>query len=221
MTDRAPGALGGLLTKRQRWGLSWKGWVALLVCSVILFSLAFRAVHPFLAVTDRVEADVLIVEGWIPDSALKAALTEYSTGNYSLLLVAIPWSPRSRTNSFVRPPTAPARFFKTHLPGAVIHDIYPTSTRQDRTYNVALAVRDWFGKSSISPVAVNVLTEDAHARRTRLLYQKAFGTQTEIGVIAAPPEGYDPQRWWKSSEGCKELLGETIGYIYARLFFWP
>ena len=32
---------------------------------------------------------------------------------------------------------------------------------------------------------------------------------------------YDPKRWWCYSEGVREILGETIAYVYARFFFFP
>ena len=57
--------LFGLATRRQRWGPSWKGWliIALLVIG-IAGSLTYAA-YPFLAVTHRVNADTLVVEGWV------------------------------------------------------------------------------------------------------------------------------------------------------------
>jgi len=67
----------------------------------------------------------------------------------------------------------------------------------------------------------NVLTEDVHARRTRLLFQEAFGRETTIGIIAVPDPDYDAKHWWRYSEGVREVLGESIAYIYAKFFFWP
>jgi len=69
--------------------------------------------------------------------------------------------------------------------------------------------------------SINVLTEDAHARRTRLLYQKAFGKNVAVGVIAISNPDYDPKDWWRYSEGVREVIGESIAYIYAQFFFYP
>ena len=67
----------------------------------------------------------------------------------------------------------------------------------------------------------NVLTLGVHARRSRLLFRKAFGSDLPIGVIAVQNREYDPVRWWSSSEGAKEVISEGVAYLYARFFFSP
>jgi len=66
----------------------------------------------------------------------------------------------------------------------------------------------------------DVVTQDAHARRTRLLFQKAFGNGVSVGIISIPNPDYDAKRWWRYSEGVREVIGEGIAYIYARFFFY-
>jgi len=34
-------------------------------------------------------------------------------------------------------------------------------------------------------------------------------------------KGYDPARWWRSSEGVREVLFEGFAYVYAKCLFWP
>jgi uncharacterized SAM-binding protein YcdF (DUF218 family) len=92
---------------------------------------------------------------------------------------------------------------------------------RDRTYSAALALKEWFRTNNMTVVSVNVLTEDVHARRTRLLFQEAFGKTTEIGIIAVQNPDYDPDRWWRYSEGVREILGESIAYLYANFLFHP
>ena len=67
---------------------------------------------------------------------------------------------------------------------------------------------------------VNVLTEDVHARRTCLLFQKALGHNVVVGVIAVPNPDYDANHWWRYSEGVKDVVAESVAYIYARLLFF-
>jgi hypothetical protein len=69
--------------------------------------------------------------------------------------------------------------------------------------------------------SINVLTEDAHARRTRLLYHKAFGKSVTVGIIGVANPDYDSTQWWRYSDGVREVIGESIAYIYARFFFYP
>ena len=42
-----------------------------------------------------------------------------------------------------------------------------------------------------------------------------------VGIIAAPNPDYNPAQWWHYSEGVREVVGESIAYVYARLFFYP
>jgi hypothetical protein len=69
--------------------------------------------------------------------------------------------------------------------------------------------------------SINVLTEDAHARRTQMLFEKAFGSGVAVGIISIPDPDYDAKHWWRTSEGVREVLGESIAYIYARICFHP
>jgi hypothetical protein len=69
--------------------------------------------------------------------------------------------------------------------------------------------------------SLNIVTEGVHARRTRLLFQKAFGENAAIGIIAVPNPDYDPKQWWRYSEGVREVVGETVAYLYAKLLFHP
>jgi hypothetical protein len=68
---------------------------------------------------------------------------------------------------------------------------------------------------------VNLYSFGAHARRSRLLYQKALGRKIQVGVIAYPDYHYDPARWWAEGEGFRDVVGEGIAYLYARLLFHP
>lgn len=92
---------------------------------------------------------------------------------------------------------------------------------RDRTYSAALALQEFFQTNGSGSVRFNVLTEDVHARRTRLLFQKAFGTSAQVGIIAVPDRDYDPAHWWRYSEGVREILGESIAYVYAAFLFHP
>ena len=69
--------------------------------------------------------------------------------------------------------------------------------------------------------AIDVLTVGAHARRSRQLYDKAFLGRVAVGSIAVTDREYDPVQWWKNSEGFREVVGEGLAYLYARIFFWP
>jgi len=62
---------------------------------------------------------------------------------------------------------------------------------RNRTYGSAVALRNWFRAHNLAACNLNVLTEDVHARRSRLLFQRAFGNEAKVGIIAIPNPDYD------------------------------
>jgi len=58
-------------------GLARSAVVRLLNCRLVLLN-----VEPFLAETHRVNSDVLVVEGWIHEYAIQAAVEEFQKGHY-------------------------------------------------------------------------------------------------------------------------------------------
>src|SRR5690349_23632681 len=58
-------AWGGLLVRRYRWGLSRPTKFIAVFAFVTLGVIAFLNAYHFLAITERVEGDVLVVEGWV------------------------------------------------------------------------------------------------------------------------------------------------------------
>src|SRR6266487_5850837 len=92
---------------------------------------------------------------------------------------------------------------------------------RDRTYGSAVALREWLDEHDVAVQSVNVMTEDAHARRTHLLFKKALVKNVTVGIIAVPNPDYDARRWWRYSEGVKDVGSEAFAYIYTRFFFYP
>jgi hypothetical protein len=92
---------------------------------------------------------------------------------------------------------------------------------KDRTYSTALALKKTLLASGVSTEKVNLVSDAMHARRSRLLYEKAFGPGSHVGIIPAPERKFDPTRWWTSSAGVREVVGELIAYGYARFVFTP
>lgn len=184
---------------------------------------AILGLHPFLAITRPVVTEVLVVEGWVPDFALQAALEEFRAGKYRRLLVSGGPLEKGEPLSEFRTYADLGRATLQRL-GCPTNDLVAISgpkVRHDRTYASAYALRTWLAKEGRLPPRLNVVTLDAHSRRTRLLFQKAFGTETEIGVIAVPDDRFEPSRWWRSSMGFRTVTGEAIGYAYARVLFSP
>src|SRR5579859_6534093 len=79
---------GGLLVRRERWGLSWRGKLLVLLLVIGAGLAGLRYVYPFLAVTNPAGGEYLVVEGWIPTDGLKQALVLCASGRYRKVLVS-------------------------------------------------------------------------------------------------------------------------------------
>src|SRR5437867_6310500 len=75
--------LWGTFKREERWGLSWKGRLLLIAFVLLLSAVLLLTIFPFLAATQRVNSDVLVVEGWVPQYAIRAAVGEFAAGNYT------------------------------------------------------------------------------------------------------------------------------------------
>jgi hypothetical protein len=107
------------------------------------------------------------------------------------------------------------------VPEASVHTVFCPVTEKDRTYHSALAIQRWLAEHALAVDALDLATVGPHARRSRLLYKKAFGPKMRIGVIALRDKSYDPTHWWRSSEGIREVPFEAMAYLYVRFFFHP
>jgi vancomycin permeability regulator SanA len=61
-----------------------------------------------------------------------------------------------------------------------------------------------------------IVTSNYHTRRARYIYEHVLAPGTELRVIAAPDPAYDPNSWWRTREGLKTFLCETVAYVVAR-----
>jgi uncharacterized SAM-binding protein YcdF (DUF218 family) len=211
----------GLLRQRPCLVPTWRGWLVLLLIALLLANMAVREIHPFLAVTDPLPGGVLVVEGWAPDYALAEAAAEFRRNHYSKLYVTggpLEWG-------------ASLAEYKTHAEGGAaillklglgtneVQAVPAPLVRQDRSYAAAATLNAWLRNHGISPDRVHLMTEGPHARRSRLMFQKALGKDVAVGVTAVPNRDYDARHWWRSSAGVRTVVDEVIAYGYARFFF--
>jgi hypothetical protein len=202
---------------------SWKGVVLIIGLLAILAFAAVTQLHPFLAPYDPRPGEILVIEGWAADYAFEEAVEEYRKGSYRALYVT--GGPIEKG--------APLSEWKTlaDLGAATIHKMHPElpnvipvaseDVERNRTYASAVALRDYLRARNQSPSRVNLISVSVHARRSRMLFQEAFGPKVDVGVVAVRDREYDPKRWWASSSGFRSVVAELIAYGYARLLFRP
>jgi uncharacterized SAM-binding protein YcdF (DUF218 family) len=196
---------------------TWRGWLLFLFLSVTLGIGAARVVHPFLALSDLCEADVLVIEGWLPDYAIEQGADLFRRGQYQRIYV---------TGSPLEKATHLAGFDTYAASGAavlvgcgisadVIVPVPSTERYRNRTYATALALRDHCAATGIELRSINLVTLGAHARRSRLCFRRALGRGVQVGVIAVPSRDYDSRRWWRYSQGVKAVGSELLALGYA------
>lgn len=214
----------GILVRKERWGLSWRGRFTALLFILSVSWLIFAGAHPFLAVTHRENAKILVVEGWVHPYAISAAVKEFRAGHYDMVFAT--GGPVEGSGAYINDYNTEAsvgadRLRAAGIPNNALQMVPSHVWNRNRTYYSAIALRDWFSRHNLQVSSMNVLTEEAHARRTRLLFQEAFGRNVRVGIISVPNPDYDASRWWRYSDGVRDVIGEAIAYVYAKFFFWP
>jgi uncharacterized SAM-binding protein YcdF (DUF218 family) len=216
--------LFGTLIRRERWGLSWRGYLALVAVLITTGAIWVLNIHAFFSITAPVKTPFLAVEGWVHDYAIRAAVKEFQSGSYERIFTT--GGPVQGLGGYLNDYSTSAsigagKLKAAGVPTTAVQMVPARANNRDRTYSAALALRTWCRENNIALSKINVLTADVHARRTRLLFQEAFGKEVEVGIIAVPNPDYDAKRWWRYSEAVRAVLGECIAYIYVKVFFYP
>lgn len=211
----------GLFRLREVWVPTWRGLLLLLALFAAAGVALVFGIYPFLAAQAPHQGGVLVVEGWLDDRSLPEVIREYRAHRYSVIYTtgqAIEArSPFKEYGTYAN--YAAARLHEHGVPEAVA--VPGPEIVRDRTYFSALALRDWTRSHGGVPREITVLSAGPHARRSRLLFQKAFRDEAEIGILGLAPEDYDPHRWWRTSTGFREVTGEAIAWLYAQFLFHP
>ncbi|MDQ1334659.1 MAG: hypothetical protein QG552_1609 [Thermodesulfobacteriota bacterium] len=213
----------GLVSKKERWGLTLWGW--LFVCCLVIVTLAAAVfgVHPFLAVNEPVGGEILVMEGWMPDELVEKVIEIFKSEHYQRLVTT--GGPLTYGSYLVGykncAEVAAASLKKLGLDERLIFVMPAPDVPTDNTYAAGVSLRDWLTKSGTAVRSLDICTMGPHARRTRLLFEKALGDDVKVGVFALESREYDPEIWWRTSKGVRTVLKEAVAYVYARFFFWP
>ena len=183
-----------------------------------------RNLHGYLAQNAPIGAPILVVEGWLdPDDGLDEAVALFRSGGYERVITT--GGPLEQWPGVEQPATFAERaahyLVRKGLPKESVTAVPTPGTNEERTYLSAVTVREWAARSGVKVHALDILSSGTHARRSRLLYELAFGPSVKVGVYAARFPDYDPARWWRTSLGAKDVLVQAIGLLWVKCFFWP
>jgi len=219
----AKGIFFGLLKRRELVVPSLSGWALLLFALAVFLCLLVKNIHPFLAVEAPLGGQALVMEGWIPDYAQRAALEEFRSHHYRWLITTggplPPGTPYSDFDSYAN--LAGESLKAMGLGADSLLVVASQFAFKDRTYLEAVALRAWMRETHRDFPTLDVVSFSVHARRTRLVYAKALRGVARVGIYAPADLAYDSRRWWRASAGVRSVVDEAVGYLYARLWFDP
>jgi uncharacterized SAM-binding protein YcdF (DUF218 family) len=158
------------------------------------------------------------VEGWIGREGVRAAVSEFDHGGYQYIvsaggLTSGRWEDQPASYAEM----AASEMIRLGVSKKRIIVATAEYTESHRTFESAIAVWRALRDMHAWPKAVNVFTFGPHAGRSFLVFAKVLGSETKVGVIGWLPPDYETDPWWRSSERSKNLLEETVGYLYEVL----
>jgi hypothetical protein len=212
-----------LIQRRTIWFPTWLG----LCCLAVLFATPLVwwcfCGESFLSLTDRLPAEVLVVEGWIGDNGVRAAAAEFRSGGYQYVVATGAHPDQRKGWHWQNPDWSIAQAAANELARAGIPRekiiLAPTeNTERARTFESAVSVFQTLESLTIKPASINIFTLGPHARRSRLVFAKVYSNRARIGVISWVPAARPAEAWWQSSDRAKEFLTESVGYLFEWLF---
>ena len=192
--------------------------IALFVLLSVCFGLV--SIQSFLAVTSPSTHGVLVVEAWIPDSALAESVTTFNKGSYDHLVV-VGGPAENATPGF--PTLADYAAHKIQQLGIDSKHLVrlPVESSNERTLSSARTVKRWLETSEPLPRSVDVFTVGVHARKSWTIFRRVLGKEYQVGIIAGTEQSYDPHRWVLSRRGLWIVTRNFVGYLYSKFLVQP
>lgn len=199
------------------------GWLLFLLIGVVTGILLVNNLYAFLAPNQPVGARVLVVEGWLVPDELDQAVSAFNKGKYErIVTTGGPLTGWSKSNKSVNFAVLAADYLSHHgVQPSLISAVPAPASAQERTFLSAVMFRKSVQHLGIKLDAVDIYSSGPHARRSRLLFQMALGKGVRVGVMAAKPEGFDPEAWWRTSKGVEQMFFQSFGYVWVKCCFWP
>jgi hypothetical protein len=179
--------------------------------------------------TARVNANILLVEGWLTPHEIDMAYKEFKNNGYSYIVTSGLRLPDEYNNGILNvrrkiinnynsdAELARKRFLSMGIDSSLIVAIPCQRVRFNKTLTSALAVRDWLRTTNIKVKGINIVTLGPHAERTFMTYNKILDKKYDIGIISLPDYKVDHSRRYK----VLITLRETFKIIYYWFILLP
>ncbi len=199
------------------------GWLIIVAILLVAIPFLFQNIYRFLTVNDPVKSKTMVIEGWIPDYSIKKAIKLFRDDHYeNMIVTGIPilqWQPISNYHNVAEATAAVIK--KMGFRDTIYLAPIPSSILRDRTYSTAVVTRELFDAHPQWDKSFNIYSVGVHSRRSRLMFEKAFGDDYNIGIYADSDLSFDPVHWWRNSRGFRNVSNEFMAYLFVRLFFHP
>ena len=186
--------LWGFLRRRQCVVPTWRGWLALAAIFALAATIAVRHAYDFLAMNEPSSGGILVVEGWGPDFFMDSAMKEYRANHYDGLYTT--GGPVEIGGTLVKyrsyAEMSSATLQQMGMDPGSLHAVPADGVAKDRTYASAMALKKWLADHGVNVKNITLISLGAHARRSHLLYEKAFGDSAKVGVISVWDQDIDP-----------------------------
>ena len=210
-----------LFHKKEVWRPTVPGHISIWILFGLLILGLFFGLYPFLAKNRPLpQAELVLVEGWLADAEINEILKRIGPDQ----MVVTSGGPivfcQKILNYNTYAELGAARLIDAGIEPERILTVSAPPTDHDRTYVSALAVRKRLQQEGLFGKPAELYTVGAHARRSHLLFRRAFGRDYPLGVTSIAPASYHLDRWYLHSEGVRHVIGELLAWIYAK-FFMP
>lgn len=202
--------------RRVLWWPTWPTWFLMAALLVVVTRIAAPGLYDLMSPCDDGEADILAVEGWLPDHAVSEVirLIERHEGPR----VFTTGGPVERGGYLQEWRTyaeaARATLLATGAPTQRIIAVPAPDARTDRTFVSALALRRYLDELGVPSGRVSVITLSAHALRSRALFQRALGPRFVVRTRPYHSPWFGRNDWWTTSEGFRFVTGEAIAALH-------
>ena len=195
----------------------------------LLIFLVHFSYSGFPAKTKKTDANILMLEGSLPDSALEKVKDEFQNDGYDMLIITglnfqenyyqVSMDRKNRIinnfnsnaeqtrNELIRMGVDPSRIIAVPGEGTYIN----------RTLKSALVFRDWLKASKCTVKGINLISSGPHARRKWMIYNKILGKKYSVGIICYP-DFNKPDFLENIIKELREFFGMV--YYWIILFFY-
>jgi hypothetical protein len=178
--------------------------------------------HSYLSFNNPIDADILLVEGWIGRKYAPNILDEFYRKKYEKIVVIgmskSIFSENIAKNAQTESELMVKRLYSLADKQIDIALVESKYADRHQTFNYMVCFKNWVVKELPDIDSVNLFSASVPARRSHLILKRVLPSSMEVGVISAPPLSYDAQFWWLSKKGIWVVFKNTVSILYTLLF---